>query len=129
VFAQCGLSCVYCRLDMSEPYENWLQLSVDHVVPAGTKGAGYPPEWIEDIANLVTCCRACNEFSNGFRVTSPVPPNVEAFFVVRDQAYLAKRDLLVMKHDVERRRYAEQMAGRRPVGGPDRPIEPQVVDG
>lgn len=29
VFNQCGMGCAYCGLDMSSPYENWLQLSVD----------------------------------------------------------------------------------------------------
>jgi 5-methylcytosine-specific restriction endonuclease McrA len=64
VFDQCGLACSYCGLDVAKPYENWLQLSVDHVVPASAKGIGYPAEWIEGLANLVTCCRPCNEFSN-----------------------------------------------------------------
>ena len=128
VFAQCGLMCVYCGLDMSAPYENWLQLSVDHVVPASSKGNGYPAEWIEDISNLVTCCRACNEFSNSFHVAAVVPLEVDAFFDIRDRAFLSKRDFLGLKHDVERKKYALQMQGRRPLEGPDLPIEPQVIN-
>lgn len=54
---------------LSEPYEAWLDVSIDHVIPRGTvKRLGYPQDWVEDIANLVTSCRACNEFLNGYRV-------------------------------------------------------------
>lgn len=40
---------------MSASYEDWLQLSVDHVVPMGTKKRGYRVDWLEDVANRVTC--------------------------------------------------------------------------
>ena len=83
VFEQCGALCVYCGLGGS--YEGWLNLSVDHVVPRGDgKKLGYPVEWIEAITNLVTCCRACNEFLNGYRVKEQPPETLDGFYDLRD---------------------------------------------
>lgn len=124
VFEQCGFACAYCGLDMSAPYENWLQLSVDHVVPSGARSAGYPPAWLEDTSNLVTCCRPCNEFSNAFVVADPPPAEVEGFFEIRDQAFIAKRALLGRKHQKERIWYQEHVVALQEPTGPDLPVDP-----
>ena len=54
VLEECGHHCVYCGRALGEPYESWLDFSVDHVVPAGTVGRGYPKEWVNDLINFVT---------------------------------------------------------------------------
>ena len=59
---------------MGAPYENWLNLCVDHVVPGHLVKAGWPREWVLDRINLVTCCRACNEFLNGYRLADLAVP-------------------------------------------------------
>lgn len=106
VFAECGAVCVYCGRDMGESYESWLHLSIDHVIPGGTvKQLGWPREWVEDIANLVTCCRACNEFSNGYRVTDPSPTSLGEFFDRRDQHFVIKRTWVIERHARERTAY------------------------
>jgi hypothetical protein len=106
VFEQCGFACVYCGHLMESGYEAWLSLSVDHVIPSGSgKRIGYPPEWIRDIANQVTCCRACNEFLNGYRVADPTPATVEGFFDLRDRHFLAKREWVLARHATERAWY------------------------
>ena len=63
----------YCGRDLASAYDNWLDLSVDHVIPANViKTLGYPREWLNDLINLVTACRACNEFLNQYRVSDPL---------------------------------------------------------
>ena len=106
VFVQCGFTCVYCGYEMADAYEAWLNLSIDHVIPAGDgRRLSYPPEWIEDVANLVTCCRACNEFLNGYRVSDAAPPTVEKFFDLRDAHFERKREWVIARHATERAWY------------------------
>ena len=103
IFEQCGAACAYCGYDMSATYEAWLNLSVDHVIPAGdARRLGYPVEWFEDVANLVTSCRACNEFLNGYRVTDVPPATVEEFFDLRDIHFARKRAWVLARHREER---------------------------
>jgi hypothetical protein len=111
VFALCGFRCAYCDFDMAEPYEDWLSLSVDHVVPDYLARAGWPADWVGDRFNLVTCCRACNEFLNGYRIVDVAPPHtLEEFVAARDRAFDEKRKLALDRHAVERRRYEEARA-------------------
>ncbi len=103
---------------MGAPYESWLNLSVDHVVPGHLGKAGWPKEWVFDRINLVTCCRACNEFLNGYRVSEPTPPlSFDDFIVVRDRVFDEKLAHAQKRHAIERERYA---AGR-PAGPSDVP--------
>ena len=77
-----------------------------HVIPASAVcDLGYPKEWIEDLVNLVTACRACNEFLNAYRVSDPVPADLEGFFDLRDRHFRAKRDWVLERHKRERERY------------------------
>lgn len=124
VFAECGFACVYCGFDMSKPYENWLQLSVDHVVPSGARSHGYLPEWLEDITNLVTCCRPCNEFSNAFVVGEPPPSDWNGFYDVRDRAFHDKQALVTVKHHRERQWYEDNVVRRHAPTGPDLVADP-----
>lgn len=112
VFGQCGTTCVYCGRDLGSTYEAWLGLSVDHVIPGGDgRRLGYPIEWIDDIANLVTCCRACNEFLNGYRVTDPPPASVDQFFDLRDRHFIRKREWVITRHAQERAWYERAHPG------------------
>jgi hypothetical protein len=114
VFVECGTVCVYCGRELAAPYESWLDVSIDHVIPTESVGRlGYPREWVRDMANLVTACRACNEFLNGYRVSDPVPTSVADFFALRDRHFLAKGNWVLERHARERRRYE---LWRRPVG-------------
>jgi hypothetical protein len=113
VFAACGTACAYCDRQLGESYESWLDLSIDHVVPGETvKRLGWPREWIEDIINLVTCCRACNEFLNGYRVSDPPPVSCENFIVLRDQHFSAKRAWVIDRHVRERAWYDAWIVGQ-----------------
>jgi 5-methylcytosine-specific restriction endonuclease McrA len=67
VMKQCGKQCVYCDRDLASCYDLWLDLSIDHVIPLGhTTWAKVQPQldWVRDLANCATCCRACNDWLN-----------------------------------------------------------------
>ncbi len=113
VVAYYGADCAYCGRDLSETYESWLDLSVDHVVPRNAVGAGFPAEWIEDLHNHVPCCRACNEFLNGFRMATEVPADIIGFLALRDSVLEAKRARAEDRHRRERQNYQRWKAGSR----------------
>ena len=115
VFGQCGTACVYCDRELGEPYEAWLDVSVDHVIPVETiNRLGYPNEWVNDLINLVTCCRACNEFLNGHRVHEPAPATLDGFLTIRDQVFAEKRRHARECHQREREMYREWLETRSP---------------
>ena len=106
VFAECGTSCAYCGRDLGSEYADWLDLSVDHVIPTNTiKTLGYPREWVADLINLVAACRACNEFLNGYRVTESPPFDLAGFCDLRDRHFLEKRKWVLARHERERAQY------------------------
>lgn len=112
-----GANCAYCNRDLSASYEDWLDLSVDHVVPRNAVAAGVPSEWIEDLHNHVPCCRACNEFLNGFRITVDIPTDIVGFLALRDSVLDAKRVHACRRHDVERERFDTWIREHRAVEG------------
>ena len=119
VFTQCGYACVYCGLDMAATFENWLQLSVDHVVPrqmAAVWAAAPTAKLVEDITNLATCCRACNDFGNRYTVSGEPPATDDAFYDLRDRVFTERKAMILAKRDQERAIYA-----KLPASGPDRP--------
>lgn len=115
VFDQCGYRCVYCCLDMAAAFEYWLQLSVDHVIPRQMMDRGYEPALVEDITNLVTCCRACNDFGNRYLVAEAPPATDAAFYDLRDRVFRERKAMIVAKRLEENRIY-----DKLPSLGPDR---------
>jgi len=113
VFKQCGWSCVYCERDLLESYESWLDVSIDHVIPQSTAWDGSAKAWVKDIFNLVTCCRACNEFLNQHTVRNPEPATVDEFTTLRDQVFAEKRKKARKRHDEERVRFEQLREGER----------------
>jgi len=110
IFAMCGYQCAYCGYDMAEPYRAWLNLSVDHVVPDYLVEQGHRADWVRNAANLVTCCRACNEFLNGYRVLDTPPSTEEGFFALRDRCFHDKRARALARHRAEEERYDKARA-------------------
>ncbi|MBA2631657.1 MAG: hypothetical protein H0U86_01435 [Chloroflexi bacterium] len=67
---------------------------------------GWPTDSVLDLINLVTCCRACNEFLNGYRIVNEsLPQSLAELIAVRDRAFDEKRDLAQRRHALERDRY------------------------
>ena len=90
--------CAYCGLDLFGSYEHWLLLQVDHVVPTTMgKRLNIPFEWLEDYANLVLACSACNTFANQFDDTSigEAPRSFENFFDLRDKVFVARKPVIL----------------------------------
>jgi len=114
VFDQCGTVCVYCFRELGESYEMWLNLSVDHVVPAGTPWEGEAADWLQDVINCVTACRACNEFLNGYRCKATQPKTIAEFTAIRDQAFREKLLAAEARHAEEREGYAVWKRRGRP---------------
>jgi HNH endonuclease len=106
VFKECGTDCVYCGLPMGESYRSWLQISVDHVVPLRMSSSGYPFEWLTDITNCVTACRACNDYLQD-HIPDPPPASLESFFDLRDEVFMRKLASARKRHEVERRWFVE----------------------
>ena len=60
----------YCGLDFADNYENWLQMTLDHVVPVSTgKAKGISEDWLDDSASKVLACATCNGFGNRYKLT------------------------------------------------------------
>jgi hypothetical protein len=104
-----GHRCAYCGEDLSG-YRNWLSISLDHVIPRQSVRLGWVADWIEDMANLVPCCRACNEFTNAYKILDAPPPDTQAFFDARDRHFLAKIALTQAAHAREREFHAANVA-------------------
>lgn len=105
VVERLGTRCAYCDRDLFASYEDWLNLSVDHVVPRNAAAAGIPVEWIEDLLNHVPCCRACNEFLARYQVTVRAPDDIAGFVALRDSTLTAKRIHALGRHRIEHERF------------------------
>ena len=105
VFEQCGYACVYCGLDMRASFGNWLQLSIDHVIPRQMKNAGFDPALVEDITNIVTCCRACNDLGNRYTVNAPAPTSEAEFYDLRDKVFAERKAMILRRREEERAHY------------------------
>jgi hypothetical protein len=87
-------ACAYCGLDLTDSFEHWLLLQVDHVVPVSVaKSLGIPVDFCQDMINCVLACSACNSFDNRF---SPLVDSQEAwtlsqFIALRDELFAIRR--------------------------------------
>ena len=68
--------CVYCGLDGTASFSNWLSLSLDHLLPGGNSRRGEPEFW-------VTACGFCNVADNRYfetreELVAQRKPHVEA---------------------------------------------------
>ena len=106
VFERIGYSCLYCERDMKATYEDWLDLSVDNIVPYNLI-----EKWIDDLSNAATCCRHCNEFLARFKLDSSAPKSLKEFFDLRDKVYLQKKELALSRHEEERAWFEENVGG------------------
>ena len=55
--------CGYCGLCLTDSFERWRLITIDHVVPkALCEQLKLDPEWIDDFCNCVLACSACNGY-------------------------------------------------------------------
>lgn len=101
-------TCAYCDLDLTDTYEHWLLMSVDHVVPTKAGEAlGIPGDWLDDFSNTVLCCSGCNSFDNRFELPGGVgrPGTLAEFFDLRDAIFEMRAGRIRKKYEEERRFY------------------------
>ena len=96
-----NVNCVYCDKRLTDTYDSWLNLSIDHVIPKSVGWYKERNDWVEDIINMVICCRACNEFLNKYKVTEAKPENIEEFIKLRDEVFYDKKQMAQGKHKKE----------------------------
>lgn len=58
-------TCVYCGFD-GRTFDNWLQLSVDHILPRSSGGGN-------ELENLATSCRSCNSITSRMVFAKKLP--------------------------------------------------------
>ena len=114
VFSQCGSACVYCGRELLDSYEAWLDVSIDHVVPRSVSWYSRCRPWVDDLFNLATCCRACNEFLNQFKCGDSEPATLNAFLTIRDRVFAAKHAHANQRHNEERSWYDRWTKNGRP---------------
>jgi 5-methylcytosine-specific restriction endonuclease McrA len=59
IFERDHFTCAYCGFD-GRLFDNWMQLSVDHILPQSLGGHSGPE-------NIITACRACNSITSRMR--------------------------------------------------------------
>jgi len=98
-------NCAYCDRNLVDRYENWLDMALDHVVPTSVCGGlGVIADWVDDCANRVLACAACNSFKNRFKPSYEIacPLSLEGFFNLRDSVFAERKSLIRQRHDDER---------------------------
>ena len=102
--------CAYCETDLTETYENWLTIVLDHAIPSSVcKTANIRNEWCEDFSNTVLACTTCNSFCNRYTcVGATQPSSLNDFYDLRDKIFAERKQLLQAKHEEERKFFETQ---------------------
>ena len=93
-------SCAYCGVLLTDTYDHWLLMSVDHVVPQGeARRLGIPIGWYDDAINQVLCCSGCNGFGNRYGCAA-LPQEcwtLEQFVALRDAVFADRTRLIAAR--------------------------------
>ena len=68
VYRRCDFTCVYCGFD-GRVFENWMQLSIDHVLPRNSGGGNSE-------TNKVVACRSCNSITSRMKFPPDTPRKI-----------------------------------------------------
>ncbi len=94
--------CAFCeRVDFTTSYGNWLEMTLDHVIPVSIcKELGISSNWRDSSSNRVLACTACNGFKNRYRpsFSFDAPDSLETFFSLRDRIFLERKQLILQAH-------------------------------
>lgn len=105
--------CAYCGLDFTKNCENWLQLMLDHVVPRKTgRERGIRLDWLDNGANKVPACPACNGYLNRFQLDggSYSIRSLDEFFNLRDKVFLDRKTAIQARKNKEAAFFKEKIA-------------------
>lgn len=103
--------CAYCGLDLAATYENWLTITLDHVVPrSACLTLDLPEDWREDYSNRVLCCTTCNTFGNRYApIGFQCPLTLEEFYIIRDAIFIERKRNIIERHKQERVFFERQL--------------------
>ena len=90
-------SCAYCKVSLVDSYENWLLLTVDHIIPAKEgRRLGIPKRWYESYNNIVLACSGCNGFRNRYQLEDERKDSWKEseFFALRDRVFVERSVLI-----------------------------------
>ena len=89
-------SCAYCGVSLTEGYQFWLLLTVDHVIPKSECARlGIPRSFGESYSNIVLACSGCNGLDNRYTIGWQQPGQAwteEEFFTLRDRVFQEKAE-------------------------------------
>lgn len=104
-------TCAYCGIDLTQIYENWLNMALDHVIPQSVCNAwGIPEEWREDYSNRVLCCTTCNTFGNRYTPKDfKCPTTLEEFHNLRDAIFIERKRRILERHEKERAFFEKEL--------------------
>ena len=104
--------CAYCGMSLIKPYEYWLMMTMDHVVPRSA-AQGLPEAWTENLHNVVLACVPCNAFCNRYRLDPDdpdlqPPKTFEEFLRLRDTVFERRKALILKRHALEREAWGKR---------------------
>jgi hypothetical protein len=84
--------CAYCGYEPPVP-GGWPFVSPDPIIPRRMVRHGYRKEWIEDMSNLVPCCRGgrCARMGSQLRLDESAPTTMDDFFDLRDRVFVQRK--------------------------------------
>jgi putative hemolysin len=103
--------CAYCETDLTETFESWLTIVLDHVVPLSfCISAGVSVELCEDMSNRVLACSTCNGLCNRYKPTEELilPLTREAFYDLRDSVFVKRFELIAKRREDEKQFYKQK---------------------
>jgi len=105
-------ACAYCGVDFAASYQDWLNMTLDHVVPVNVcRDLRISDDWMEDCANKVLACSACNGFNNRYKPSEDIaiPQSLAGFFDLRDRIFTERKRLVTASHEREREFFARRL--------------------
>lgn len=105
-------ACAYCGMSLVETYEVWLQMQLDHALPASVgRALSIPVDWYEDWFNRVLSCATCNIFDNRWSAPAGLrtPQTLDEFCELRDAIFQQRRERVMARHLRERELFARKL--------------------
>ena len=97
-FERDNYTCVYCGLDGRLSFDNWMQLTHDHVMPKGQEGK-------DELSNIATACFYCNNFTSQMKFS----PNASTCQILRQ-----KREHVLQRREEYKKRWLLEVAHKYP---------------
>lgn len=103
--------CAYCGKPLTECYDAWVTMVIDHVVPVSVfKRLNMEMEFCRSLANMVLSCAACNGFDNRYKLPlERKATTFQEFLALRDEVFIARKERIQRKHESERKFFEQKI--------------------